>query len=317
MSQEFHPLPQWLLSNPRLLRWIYSLQRWVLLRNHVIVPVFKSWFKKQTQQNESVSMVDLGCGEGLFSCLASYIMNDSQTKSEREPPHSTTSFQGRKNESSILGVDFNQRWIDFLNENKKLVTEQGSLLTFNTLDLTNNSQKLREKLRGVNALVGISVLQYMPNPLQELQHWLEALPEKAEVFIYFPIDHHQYTPWYSYLFRKSYNYEQALNRSAPIGKSEFAEFIQKVGRQGGADVVHCSYHYHAFAAIGHEQFSFALMLWQNSRHWSLFPIRLMSGIMLFPAWLLSLLGFYFDRLVPVGSPNSVLCILKKNAYIKE
>ncbi len=317
MSQEFHPLPHWLLKHPRRLHWIYRVQQWVLLRNHAIVPVFKSWFKKQTQQNESVSMVDLGCGEGLYCYLALNYFKVSKAKSMSENLHSLNVKHDRINGSSILGIDINQHWIDFLNKQRSALLDDGTVLNYNSLDLIKNPTYLLEKLPNVNSLVCISVLQYMPNPISELRIWLESLPEKAEVFIYFPIDHHQYTPWYTYLFGKFNNYEQTFNRSKPIGKSVFTQFIEEVRGQGTVEVVHCTYHYHAFAAIGHEQFSFALMLWQNSRHWSLLPIRLLAGIMLFPAWLLSLLGFYLDRLIPVGSPNSVLCILKKNAYIKE
>jgi hypothetical protein len=305
MSQQFHPLPHWLLSHPRRLHWIYIVQRWVLLRNHNIVPQFIRWFKQRCEQGIPVSMVDGGCGEGLFCYLAAKQSNKAHTNA----------IAGSKT-NTVLGVDSNPQWIEFLSTNSAVINNNTSL-SFHNLDIAIYKNEWGTLLKHCNSLVCVSVLQYMQDSLGELQWWLNQMPESGEVFLYLPVDHHQYTPWYTYVFNKFQNYEQAFNRSRPVGKLTFSKFIGELREQGKVDVVYCKYQYRALASIGHEQFSFLLMLWQNSNDCSQMPIKVLAGILLMPAWILSTISFYIDRLIPIGSPNSVLCILKKKAYIKE
>lgn len=305
MSHRYHPLPSWLIRKPNRIWGVYSLQRWGLMRNHGIMPNFIQWISatsfanvqpnktqsdvNSTEDTRVVTFCDIGCGEGLYLNYA------AQSMDSKNIPY------------KVIGLDKNTDWIEFLS------TNFSSNAQYHVLDMNKDLPLLLSTIAGCHRVACISTLQYAQQPLLALQSIVDALQPGAELFVYFPVDHHRYTPWYKALFKRGQNYESHSQRSTPVGLSAFQQFLTTNSQ---LKTLVFQRYYHALAAIGHEQLSSAQMVsrWTlgGKKHagWS-WPIRIFGYAMIPPAWLLAFLLYQIDKYFPLGSPNSVLWAVKK------
>lgn len=276
---------------------LHGLQRWMLLRNHRIAPEMSRWLKQGTENN--LWLMDMGCGEGMYLKRALQIGCNT----------------GRI--AKIIGLDANAGWMEFLSQKETAIFPSKSLVSpeivFKTLDMQADKHALLTSLPSIHRLICISSLQYLNQPLQEFSDWIHALPVGAEFFLYLPVQHQQYTPWYRWLFRQGQNYEAQFHRPEPVGLVAFNEFVTAQKSNNQLKTIQLSYHYHRLAAIGHEQFSTVLMVWnwKTASPWLNFVLRVFAFLLVLPAWIISAVLYYVDRIIAMGKPNSVLWIGKK------
>ena len=294
MPSTHHPLPTWLIKHPKILPAIYLLQRWGLMRNWIIGPVFKHWITRQlesmTASDSTLTILDIGCGEGLYLYKASRIIGPTNKHFK------------------LYGVDKNKEWIHFLSNHSLFNAD------FRVMDVNVETQPLLLQIGHSQQVICTSTLQYAHRPLEVLQSWFDAMLPGAEFFVYFPIDHHQYTPWYKSLFNQGQNYESNFNRTSPLGLTAFNQFKDS---NTNVQTLNCQMCFHALAAIGHEQFSTAQML----SRWTLknkkfqgfsVAIRTVGWVLMVPTWIIGMLLFCIDGYLPLGKPNSVLWVVKKS-----
>ena len=236
-----------------------------------------------------------------------------------------------------IGYDKNAAMMEFLSENKARIGGNRAIkdgkdfqdVQFGCQSLEEESQQgiaglnsieaigANEETKSLGLVTFFSVLQYVKDPFKTLDLQLLKLRIGGYVMAYMPVAHHQYTPWYRWAFRNLQNYESVNSRQEPIWLEAWNKYLNQQAISW--EVAEYKNRYYALAAIGHEQFSFAQMLMQfQLKHPAAFlyqklvsAINLIGYLYAIPAWIISLILFYADPILPIGQPNSVWVVLKK------
>jgi 2-polyprenyl-3-methyl-5-hydroxy-6-metoxy-1,4-benzoquinol methylase len=233
-----HTYPWFLMKWPKLIHLVYGWNHLFLQRNWAV----RSELKKELKNMANGTVLDAGCGEGLF--VFPYAKRFSKTH--------------------FIGLDKNKDHLNFC-KNYQLKTGLKNIDFFRK-ELT---QKI--ELENIGLILCIGTLQYIEDDVRVINNFHQLLNDMGKVIIYVPINGRIIMQLYRKYFSQKNHYEKSQNRVRIYSEIEIMEKIKKAG----FNILHKKYTYGKIGIAGHEIYSILLIKISSGKWYSFLYILLL------------------------------------------